>query len=103
PHTLSAQDLCLELHASDLSFMSPSTAPLQLHWATHSCNSLRGGDRHGAGSGSVSTSLLQSQTGPKINASEGINRREKEAWTLGRQACFVLPKAKSLFTRRLLF
>lgn len=41
--------------------------------------------------------------GPKINASEGINRREKKAWTLGGQDCFVFPKAISLFTRRLLF
>lgn len=40
---------------------------------------------------------------PKINASEGINRREKKAGTLGRQDCFVLLNAKSLFTRRLLF
>ncbi|KFZ49181.1 hypothetical protein N338_06998, partial [Podiceps cristatus] len=74
---------------------------LQLHQATHSHKSLLGGDRHRAGTGSVKTSLLQSQ--PKINASEGINRREKKARTLGRQDCFVFPKAKSVFTRRLLF
>lgn len=42
-------------------------------------------------------------SGPKINASEGINRREKKAWTLGGQDCFVFPKAISLLTRRLLF
>lgn len=82
--------------------MSPQTALLQLHQATHSHSSQLGDDRHKAGTGSVITSL-QSQTGPKINASEGINRREKKAWTLRGQDCFVFPKAISLFTRRLLF
>ncbi|POI34379.1 hypothetical protein CIB84_001869, partial [Bambusicola thoracicus] len=102
PHTLSIQDLGLELCALDFSFVSPQTALLQLHQATHSHSSQLGDDRHKAGTGSVIPSLL-SQTGPKINASEGINRREKKAWTLGGQDCFVFPKAISLFTRRLLF
>ncbi|PKU39017.1 hypothetical protein llap_10681 [Limosa lapponica baueri] len=78
-------------------------ALLQLRQATHSHKSLLEGNRHRADTESVNSSLLQSPTGPKINASEGINRREKKARTLGRQDCFVFPKAKSLFIRRLLF
>jgi len=62
PHTLSIQDLGLELCASDFSFVSPQTALLQLHQATHSHSSQLGDDRHKAGTGSVITSL-QSQTG----------------------------------------
>ncbi|KFR13798.1 hypothetical protein N306_08638, partial [Opisthocomus hoazin] len=105
PHTLTTEDLCPELRASDFSFVSPYMALLQLHQTTRSHRSLLGGDGHRAGTGSVNSSPLQSQTGkePKINASEGINRHEKKARTLGRQDCFVFPKAKSLFTRRLLF
>ncbi|KFQ33084.1 hypothetical protein N332_11621, partial [Mesitornis unicolor] len=104
PHTLTVQDLCLELCALDFSMVSPQTAAAS---AQKSHKSLLRADRHRAGTGSVSATPLQSQADflsrPKINASEGIHRREKKAWTLGRQDCFVFHEAKSLFTRRLLF
>ncbi|KFV83426.1 hypothetical protein N308_10348, partial [Struthio camelus australis] len=101
-HMLSTQDLCLELCTLDLGFVSPPTALLQLCQAVQARSSA-GGDGHGAGPGRVSTSPRQSRTVPKINATEGINRREKKPRTLGRQDCFVFPKAMSLLTRRLLF
>ncbi|KFW07237.1 hypothetical protein N326_05848, partial [Eurypyga helias] len=99
PHTLSIQDLCLELCASDFSFVSPQTALLQLHQATHSRASLLGGDRQRG----LALNRCVFLSRPKINVSEGINRCEKKARTLGKQDCFVFPEAKSLFTRRLLF
>ncbi|KAI1232435.1 hypothetical protein IHE44_0006896, partial [Lamprotornis superbus] len=66
-------------------------ALLQLPQATHSHETLLKVTKLALGLG---IPLL-----PKINATEGLNRHEKKAWTLGRQDCFVFPKAKSLFTR----